>query len=150
MRSRDHIDLDVPAAQLWEHQWEQFLTEYYSLTQGGARIQVGTNTRPTITRPGCSTFSRVCPDPETMTGHCCPSCRPQLPSPQPKLCHIPRSTNVIFLLFMDLPYVTLTLLECKEDYQLAWRMSLKPLLCGLAPEPLPHRHHSPLSAPQLH
>ena len=44
LRSRDHIDLDVPAAQLWEHQWEQFLTEYYSLTQGGARIQVSINT----------------------------------------------------------------------------------------------------------
>ena len=40
LRSRDHVDLDVSPAQLWEHQWEQFLTEYYSITQGGAKIQV--------------------------------------------------------------------------------------------------------------
>ena len=40
LRSQEHIDLDLPPAQLWEHQWEQFLTEYYSITQGGAKIQV--------------------------------------------------------------------------------------------------------------
>ena len=40
LRSREHIDLDVAPAQLWEHQWEQFLTEYYSIAQGGAKIQV--------------------------------------------------------------------------------------------------------------
>ena len=40
LRSREHIDLDLPPTPLWEHQWEQFLTEYYSLTQGGAKIQV--------------------------------------------------------------------------------------------------------------
>ena len=45
LRSREHIDLDLPPAQLWEHQWEQFLTEYYSLTQGGAKIQVRRPTR---------------------------------------------------------------------------------------------------------
>ena len=39
LRSRDHVDLDVAPAQLWEHQWEQFLTEYYSIIQGGAKIQ---------------------------------------------------------------------------------------------------------------
>ena len=42
LRSREHIDLDVSPAQLWEHQWEQFLTEYYSIIQGGAKIQVNT------------------------------------------------------------------------------------------------------------
>ena len=42
LRSRDHVDLDVAPAQLWEHQWEQFLTEYYSIAQGGAKIQVST------------------------------------------------------------------------------------------------------------
>ena len=48
LRSRDHVDLDVSPAQLWEHQWEQFLTEYYSITQGGAKIQVNihVNTEP--------------------------------------------------------------------------------------------------------
>ena len=48
LRSRDHVDLDVAPAQLWEHQWEQFLTEYYSIAQGGAKIQVSTlvNTEP--------------------------------------------------------------------------------------------------------
>lgn len=40
LRSREHIDLDIAPAQLWEHQWEQFLTEYYSIIQGGAKIQV--------------------------------------------------------------------------------------------------------------
>ena len=40
LRSREHIDLDLPPTPLWEHQWEQFLTEYYSLAQGGAKIQV--------------------------------------------------------------------------------------------------------------
>ena len=40
LRSREHIDLDVAPTQLWEHQWEQFLTEYYSIIQGGAKIQV--------------------------------------------------------------------------------------------------------------
>ena len=39
LRSQEHIDLDLPPAQLWEHQWEQFLTEYYSIIQGGAKIQ---------------------------------------------------------------------------------------------------------------
>lgn len=39
LRSRDHVDLDIAPAQLWEHQWEQFLTEYYSIIQGGAKIQ---------------------------------------------------------------------------------------------------------------
>ena len=46
LRSQEHIDLDLPPAQLWEHQWEQFLTEYYSLTQGGAKIQVTTLSLP--------------------------------------------------------------------------------------------------------
>jgi hypothetical protein len=40
IRVREHLDLDSPPPQLWEHQWEQFLTEYYTLTQGGAKIQV--------------------------------------------------------------------------------------------------------------
>ena len=39
LRSRDHVDLDIAPAQLWEHQWEQFLTEYYSIIQGGAKIK---------------------------------------------------------------------------------------------------------------
>ena len=41
IKGRENMDLDAPPPQLWEHQWEQFLTEYYTLTQGGARIQVG-------------------------------------------------------------------------------------------------------------
>jgi hypothetical protein len=40
IKVREHLDLDSPPPQLWEHQWEQFLTEYYTLTQGGAKIQV--------------------------------------------------------------------------------------------------------------
>ena len=40
--------MDVPPAQLWEHQWEQFLTEYYSLTQGGAKIQVSFHNKKSI------------------------------------------------------------------------------------------------------
>ena len=40
IKSRENLDIDAPPPSLWEHQWEQFLTEYYTLTQGGARIQV--------------------------------------------------------------------------------------------------------------
>ena len=42
IKSRENQDLDAPAPCIWEHQWEQFLTEYYTHTQGGARIQVNT------------------------------------------------------------------------------------------------------------
>ncbi|XP_023323881.1 tubulin monoglycylase TTLL3 [Eurytemora carolleeae] len=39
VKYKENLDLDSPPPQLWEHQWEQFLTEYYTLIQGGARIQ---------------------------------------------------------------------------------------------------------------
>ena len=62
LRSRDHVDLDVAPAQLWEHQWEQFLTEYYSIAQGGAKIQVSTlvNTEPASVVAHPSAQARIC------------------------------------------------------------------------------------------